>query len=251
TLGKYTEFLNMREINWKKITVSQYYILQERIKGIEGSERLFKAGCILQGLDADKEALKGVDRFFTIANSVAFLGGGEFEPKNDLFIGGKQILFKPAVFLSGNEFMDIQNIFASEDTDLDKTINIFARLCAESEVRNLNSVDAHVQNRIVAEWRKHVTDMSMHDFFCLESFFLTNGRDLQRTFLQSLVRRINASTKMMMKRNEQSATGSKAYIRFLQTLRKKIHTVYIRNYRNLLALRYFSIRSNWNNEPNN
>jgi hypothetical protein len=241
----------MKEINWKKITVSQYYILQERLKGIEGSARLFKAACILHGLDMDKEAKKGVDRFMQLSQSVAFLAGGDFVPNNDIYIGGKQILFKPAMFLSGNEFMDIQNIFATEDTDLDKTINIFARLCAESEVKDLTSVEAHAQSRIVAEWRKHVTDMSMHDFFCLESFFLTSGQQLKKTFLQSLVVRISQSTKMMQRKNEQSATDSKGFIRFLQVLRKKIHTVYIKNYRSLLALHYFSIRSGWNTNENN
>lgn len=235
----------MNKIKWCNITVSQYYILEEQLKGIEGSERLFKAGCLIHGLDIEKESKKGMDRFFQIAQSVDFLAGGDFEPKNDIEIGGKRHLFKPAHFLSGNEFMDIQNILATDTTMFDKTIDIFARLCAEPEVRHLASVDAHIQKDIVAKWRKHVEAMTMQDFFCLEAFFLTSGKDLQKIFLQSLVRRANASTKTMMQESELQATHSKGFIRFLQPLQKKIQRLYIRNLRNLLALRYSNIVYGW------
>lgn len=235
----------MNEINWNKITVKQYFSLQERLTGIEGTERLFKAGCILHKLNEEQERKKGLMRFRAICESVAFLAGTNAEPNPEAKIGGRVFFFKPIHFVSGGEFLDIQSILATDKELSDKTIDIFARLCAEHELTGLHSTEGDKYEPIVDKWRNHVLNIDMATFWSLYAFFLTNTKDLPKVILPSLVKNLNRETKAQIRELSEPRRHLKGYTGFLGGLRKIIRLAYLRNLRNLLALRFSNIKLSW------
>lgn len=238
----------MRQINWNDITINQYFILQKNLIGVQSKDRALLVACELYGLDIDKEKDKGIENLARLIERIKFFGALPMDnPKCTATIGGQEVLFKPLASITAGEFIDIQGYEQDEKLDsLDTVAWQIARLSASPKVKALDSGDGYKAEDIIKESYNNVLQMSMQDFCNLYSFFLNKQKNSKNVFLLYLVNRLNQSTKTQQKQTLMELTLLKHFSLSLKGWRLKISEVYLRNYRNLLALRCSNLRLSWN-----
>jgi len=240
----------MRQIKWNNITIKQYFLLQKKLKGVQGFNRALMIACELHGLNIDEQKDKGVENLATLTNSISFFGTIPMDkPICTVKIGGKEVFFKPLASISSGEFIDIQGY--EQDSNLDELDTVawqIARLSATPILKALPKDESYKSLDIIKAQYNYVLAMNMQDFWGLYSFFLNKQKNSSKIIVLYLVNQLNVTTKNQLKRARLELTQLKHFYLSLRGWRLRTSVLYLSNYRKVLALRFLNLRLSLNNK---